>query len=120
MDLLIKDMELPKGCQNCKFKKYVGTRTVGTVTHALYECPFNDSLFTVPEDESILPSCRLVSVSESHGDLIDRKDIDKLEDKYCKPCSMEPYGISCACCILSDFLDEISELPTVVVAEEQE
>ena len=75
-DLLIKGMEMPKGCAFCKIKKRNGKKMI---------CPFCDEEWDIRDPMSAdhkLENCPLVEVP-SHGRLIDADALIAAHKEVC-------------------------------------
>lgn len=115
-DLIIKVMEMPKSCQPCKLKRFVGNRVLrGCKPEALYECPFCDGLFALSNQRQ--PSCKLEQFPTPHGRLIDA-------DKLMKVIEDNDYTLSSRLNTIDRGMftigikQAIDESPTIIEAEE--
>ena len=75
MSLLINGMDMPKNCESCKHKRFIGTDTNSGLEPKLqYECLFcNDVIITLNGEKN--SSCKFEQLPTPHGDLIDRDDL---------------------------------------------
>lgn len=80
MSVLIKGMEIPKSCDKCPLKTYVGVDLLGCkITGYMFyvwDVGFGDKPYIRHE------SCQLIEVPEPHGRLIDADDMIKRAKKW--------------------------------------
>ena len=111
MSVLIKGMEMPENCSECKIK--------GEGSDSLYtwSCPFTGMEYTKYEEENgRLDECPLVEVPKPHGRLIDtshKVDMSFYDDEY-EEHSMRTVTIE-ELLMVAD-----NEVPTVIEAEGSE
>lgn len=98
MDILIKNMEMPKNCLSCPMKEHC------QLFNALH---FNERLKMI--DESIrVDGCPLVALPEHHGRLC---DLDSLIEH-------ETYNIEQALFDSDEVLEDLKNAPVIVEATE--
>ena len=104
MDILIKNMEMPRGCVGCTFDKVTYTpRRIGKDTYSSYE--WHECFVAKKDCTRIVKSgkkpkwCPLVPVPE-HGDLIDRDAVLNELKKYYKVGEIAEVGE--VACFISD------------------
>ena len=107
MDLLIKNMEMPKSCQECRY----------VLGYNVPMCPDDASLENYLEDERLgrHPCCPLVALPP-HGRLIYATEmLEDFKSWFCKDCN-NYNEIRCRSCSTSDILDYIEGSRTIVEA----
>ena len=113
MDILIKNMDMPKSCEDCPFTKkvcdiYFTDKKTGVKTpyHYVDSCSLTGSWFDPFSDDSPKP-CPLVLVPE-HGRLC---DLDALIEH-------ETYNIKQALFDSDEVLEDLKNAPVIVEATE--
>ncbi len=66
MAVLLKNMEMPRTCYDCKLRRRNGLKLICPVLERSYKIADTQILFVREKD------CPLIEVPEPHGDLIDR------------------------------------------------
>ena len=101
-DVLIKNMEMPKGCPTCRFADMDGGKNF---------CNLTDKLILQDYDDYRCEECPLVELS-SHGRL---KDIDAILDRINRLAVIDELMYTSAIEGIKKMLDEF---PTVIPASE--
>lgn len=106
MGLYIKDMEMPRTCYDCKFRKRNGLELICPVFGKSYKIADTQVLFARGKD------CPLVEVPEPHGRMI---DADKLKSYW------EPWEPDHSRYFDADhFIHTIDVAQTIIPASEEE
>lgn len=71
MSVLIEDMEMPRTCYDCKFRKRNGLELICPVLEKSYKIADTQVLFVREKD------CPLIEATEPHGRLIDADEFLK-------------------------------------------
>lgn len=114
MDILIKNMEMPKNCNGCKLATHYFTNT-----HKV-RCFINAEMREADDIDSRPKWCPLVALPEHHGRL---GDLDAIRDKLSRNCPcvgcerFREEGL-CMQCQYDRFAEIIEKEPTIVEATE--
>lgn len=129
MSVLIKGMDMPKNCKECKLKGE------GSDSFYTWSCPFTGFEYTRYDCvNDRLDDCPLIEIPTPHGVLKDTTAFDeRIRDQYCKKCERrfgikngkrkEVYeigGVPCRACDIGDMLDWLDDAETVIKAEGSE
>ena len=116
MSVLIKGMNMPTRCEDCPVCHYMER---GTIT----ACGCKATMMIRPIDCNSKPYwCPLVEVCAPHGRLIDADAFTKNECNSCDgaceslPCDCLNCEADCRC----DFMKDIADAPTIILAEDGE
>lgn len=110
-DILIRGMEMPATCWDCKLK--VGFSACGLVT----DHKDGGFFYRVHNGNPRPDWCPLVPLPEGHGDLMDKAAFEAdVRKRYCHGCD-NANGLKCRACWVDDMLGEVDDAPTIVPAE---
>ena len=109
MDILIKNVELPKNCNKCFYVNHCESHAIKMGELLRSGC----ENFIAEFRKGKLEGCPLIEVT-THGELIDKYQLrNSLENKYCEGCLLN------ACdgrCTVEKMLDDIDGFTTILEA----
>lgn len=121
MSILIKNMEMPKNCEECPFFDDIYTRMDDDDT---YRCDLIGGLSYWQYAGETEKDCPLIEVPP-HGDLIEKNTIEKAINDACDECKdacieFDGFFADCNQCIFQGVKKAFIDAPTIISAEEGE
>ena len=105
MSLLIKDMKMPKCCNNCEFHWEEDVSF-----EIIHQCQVKTGYIDNADIHSFPYDCPLVELPEKHGRLIDADALIKALIRK------EPFN-DCARVVIAECMEEVRHAPTVIETE---